>query len=141
MVVGDLGECWQWRGAHNAGRPITSVGSRTDGTRRTALVSRLLMGEPSGSFVCHTCDNPGCVNPGHLYIGSAKTNAEDRVARKRDGATRGTSHWKARLTDTAVDRMRALYRQGTTYAELAKRFGVSEVTVWRVVRRHSWRQV
>jgi hypothetical protein len=88
---------------------------------------------PAGLDVLHHCDNPPCVNPGHLFLGTAVDNARDMVAkgRHRHGRT-------ARLTVAAVCEIRAL---GTTESAgvLARRFGVSTCSIYRVRRGRTWR--
>lgn len=79
---------------------------------------------------CHRCDNPACVNPGHLFVGTQSDNVSDMRAKGRHVAPRGERHCMARLTDKQVMDIRAnalLCR--VTNKELAARFGIGESTV------------
>jgi hypothetical protein len=100
---------------------------------------------PPGQFVCHTCDNPPCVNPAHLFLGSAADNSADMVAKGRQApaektARRGESHGRALLTAAEVAEIRSRYAAGgTTYRQLASEYGVGPPHVWAIVNRRVWR--
>lgn len=77
--------------------------------------------------VCHTCDNPPCVNPAHLFLGTIRDNSEDMVAKGR--STAGVRHANVKLTDDDVALIRAALAGGMTGKALAARFGVSAGTI------------
>ncbi len=113
--------CWRWVGLRNhCGYGIYN------GTlaHRVALV---LSGAevPADKWALHKCDNPPCVNPEHLYIG-----------------TRGERGGHAKVTEAAVREMRAEYASGAiTQAALARRHGLSEGAVANIIRRETWTHV
>lgn len=82
VVPGGADECWPWRGTVNTyGYGVISF--TENGVRRQRIATRvayeLHRGEiPDGMLICHTCDNPICVNPNHLYAGTYQDNADDR---------------------------------------------------------------
>lgn len=82
-------DCWEWTGFRDRkGYPRVRVGSLIDGTRRKANACRvsleLFVGPiAEGLWACHHCDNPGCVNPKHLYVGTAADNGRDIRVRRR----------------------------------------------------------
>lgn len=84
--------CWLWSGNVNSnGYGVIGVGSRTDGSRGNELTHRLSYklntGEiPVRKMVCHRCDNPSCVNPDHLFLGTQSDNMKDC---KSKGRSRG----------------------------------------------------
>jgi hypothetical protein len=124
--------CWEWQGCVTPG-PSGGYGQIRYGGR-ILRVHRAMLGEPSG-MVCHHCDNPPCVNPDHLYVGDAKTNAEDRDLRGRRTAPKGAENGRAKLTGAQVALIR---RSPETNVALAQRFGVSDVAVSYARRGKTW---
>lgn len=84
LLVAELGRCWPWTGCVHPkgyGRFVNEK-AKADWAHRCAW--RLWRGEiPKGLLVLHKCDNPGCINPDHLYLGTDADNARDRDARGR----------------------------------------------------------
>lgn len=78
---------------------------------------------PDGMFVCHKCDNRRCVNPEHLFLGTAKDNSVDMSRKGR--STRGERAYQAKLTE---DQVRYMRRSDERLTDLAKRFGVARST-------------
>jgi len=79
-------ECWPWMGRarrHHDGRGVCEWSGRTHSAPRVAWAIHAKIMPPSHLYVCHTCDNPGCCNPAHLYLGTASDNARDAVVRGR----------------------------------------------------------
>lgn len=85
-------DCWLWiAGKYPDGYGVFWNGTTYDGAHRISW--ELHYGEiPKGMLVCHTCDNPPCVNPEHLWIGTKKDNNNDRTKKGRDGI--GYGHTK-----------------------------------------------
>lgn len=77
---------------------------------------------PDHKYVLHSCDNPGCVNPEHLFIGNAQINAKDRVAK---GRYVGENSSTAKFSDATVVEVITMYNQGATYPEIMNKTGVS----------------
>jgi hypothetical protein len=96
---------------------------------------------PEALWVLHTCDNPGCVNPGHLWLGTAANNTADMHAKGRNGDTAiyGEAHFNHKLTWAKVKDARARYSQGgVTQRELAKCFGVSHTAMRFCLLNRTW---
>jgi len=89
--------------------------------------------------VCHTCDNPPCVNPSHLFPGNPKLNAEDRDMKGR-GAI-GERHARARLTAKMVSEIRNQHLMGRTGISLAREYGVTNTHITYIVKRKLWRSI
>lgn len=96
----------------------------------------------TGLSVCHHCDNPSCVNPSHLFLGTQADNVSDMVSKgryKRErNFSRGSRHGMAKLTE---DTVRAIRSETGDQREAARRFGVSQGTIHLVRARKIWRHV
>lgn len=155
----ELSQCWVWTACCNPdGYGRFGVGSRSDGT---ALAHRhiytvLVAPIPAGHHVLHHCDNPPCVRPGHLFLGTQAENNADMTAKGRNRTARGERNGKythpertargervgsAKLTETKVLEMRRLARAGMTKQAIASQFEVSDGLVGQIVRRKIWRHV
>jgi hypothetical protein len=121
--------CWNWIGAKQTGGYGHFYLGTVNGKKVKRLAHRysyeLHNGPiPAGMDVLHKCDNPGCVNPEHLFLGTQATNDADRDAKGRQA--RGSEHGMAKLTEAQVREMRAAYAAGgVTYKELGQKYGVS----------------
>jgi hypothetical protein len=138
-----MGACLEHRGArHRAGYGKLYYGGKMQLAHRVvyALVNSLPMAAISGLVVRHDCDNPACINPEHLSLGTQADNIADAIARgrARHRTPEGVEHHAAKLTDEVV---RAI-RQSTESARvLGERFGVSKATVKDVRKRRTWRHI
>lgn len=130
--------CWEWTGTiGHYGYGEFSVGGKPRRVHRWAY--ELLVGPiPAGLFICHKCDNRRCVNPDHLFIGTAADNNADMRSKGRDGKCHGEAHPHTRLTQAEVDEMRQLRAEGATTTDLARQFGVHNSTVSRICRFEQW---
>ena len=100
------------------------------------LVMILLYGAETinGKHVLHHCDNPGCVNPEHLYIGDFFQNMQDKVTRGRN--PRGLDNPNAKLSDEQVAEIRTMYDTGNyTQKELGEMFNVGQTTISEITTR------
>lgn len=86
---------------------------------------------PTDKWVCHKCDTPKCVNPEHLFLGSASENRRDAVTKKR--AAIGERNPLARFTDRQIEEMRKLHNEGITYERLSNIFNCSYLHVFNVI--------
>ena len=145
-------DCWLWTGrTDEKGYGRISVGKRKNvGAHRIAW--ELAVGAiPDRFCVLHRCDNPPCVNPRHLFLGTNTDNVHDRHAKGRSknifpqGDThpahirRGQQHWCARLSDSDIQQIRQRREAGETVTRLAADYGVHHATISRIARG-IWRQ-
>ena len=92
---------------------------------------------PVGMFVCHRCDNPPCINPAHLWLGTGADNVADKMlkGRHRSGDMRGSRHPAAKITE---DVARSIFGDACDAVTAAVRYGASVDTVHRIRRRVAW---
>ena len=120
--------CWLWRGTKNGyGYGIFLMpGERPVRAHRYSY--EFFKGPiPEGFVVMHTCDNPPCVNPDHLQIGTKAENNADTAAKRRHNY--GTDHWNGRLSSEDIAAIRA---SDERTAVLAARYGVVYSHIWRI---------
>jgi hypothetical protein len=148
--------CWLWTGyADKDGYGIYCTGSRQAKTRKYIKAHRLsyelfCAPVPEGKIVCHKCDNPSCVNPEHLFVGTWQDNVSDMVAkgRYRSGGKPhpGEENGRAKLSTEDVHFIRKAHcfgvrgQPGST-KNLAERFGVTKTVIQRIVRKESWSHI
>jgi len=143
---GGADECWPWTGFKNAkgyGMLADHRKNRPKPAHRQSY--ELHKGPiPVGLIVRHTCDNPSCVNPRHLLVGTHAENARDCVERRRHPWQHtkyrwpGESHPGAKLTADQVLSIREEYAQGATQKRLGQKYGVHHSTISLIVRRKKW---
>lgn len=101
------------------------------------LAAELAFGQiPLGQVVRHKCDNPGCVNPFHLELGTHQDNMDDRNKRGRQAS--GQRHANAKLTDEMVASIRQRLANGEKGRHIAKDYGVTESTVSTIKTGKHW---
>lgn len=123
--------CLEWQGAKNrSGYGVINCGDRTRLAHRVAY--RLYVGPvPDGMQVCHSCDNPSCVNPDHLWAGTNMDNVKDRDQKGRQ--PKGMNHGKVKFPTEVIEAVRAeRATHGTTYQELSDKNGMSYWTAWSI---------
>ena len=98
---------------------------------------------PFGLCVLHRCDNPPCVNPVHLFLGTRADNNADMAAkgRARAGVRRGESNGNAKLSSELVMGARSRWKGGEPQSSIARSLGVSRQTIWKLVHGVAWRHV
>jgi len=104
---------------------------------------------PEGGVICHHCDNPPCVNPAHLFMGTQKDNIADRQGKGRSrGGTdgngldyRGTANPNVKLSEEDVRAIEMAVRAGKRQEDVAAWFGVSHATVSNIFRHRSWKHL
>lgn len=130
--------CWLWTGSRGNTYGHGSISVRkADGKYYPAYAHRvaweLVNGPiPAGQSVLHSCDIPLCVNPAHLFLGTAADNMRDAAAKNRLSVPK-PNHPRRKLTDSQVIEIRRLREDGWLLMALAERFGVTKVAISQIV--------
>lgn len=139
-MVDKKGDCWLWMGGCNEdGYGTLTWNGKKSGAHRVALY--LSKGEiPDNLNALHTCDNPPCCKPDHLFSGTQKENIQDAINKGRfhfvdKDTIRGQGNGKAKLTDSQVVEIRNRFSAGdVTQDMLANEYGVARSTISNLVR-------
>jgi hypothetical protein len=135
-------DCWSWTGAKNRmGYGCVYFDGSVGYAHR--LSYQVNIGAiPEGMHVCHKCDNPGCVNPGHLFIGTAKDNQRDASRKGRKvGNPAGRPVGGSKLTFEQAIQIRAELEAGFSKKLIAKRYKVSTGTILNIQRGITFKEV
>lgn len=131
-------DCWIWTGGVNEngyGRIISN--NKRLYVHRVAWTT--VHGPiPKGMKICHTCDNPPCCNPNHLFAGTDLDNARDREQKKR--GQNGQRNGNAKLTWDDIGKIRELSADGIPQPEIARKFHTKQSNVSQIVNNRTWRK-
>lgn len=133
--------CWEWEASRNThGYGQISAGRQDAAGRNVPLLAPRVSWElhrgaiPDGLLVCHRCDNPPCVNPDHLFLGTKADNNADMAAKCR--TLNGERRPQSKLTDSQVVEIRSRFAAGgITQAALAAEYGVSQSNISLILAR------
>lgn len=132
-------ECWEWTASKRNGYGQIWLGGDVLYAHR--LSWELCHGEiPDGLDVCHHCDSQGCVNPAHLFLGTAADNQADMAAKGR--AAKGEGNGQSKLTEGQVIEIRRRYAAGgVCQRQLGEEYGVHRHSIGKIVRFERWAHV
>ena len=133
--------CWPWAGVYFTGRSLRYGRVCFGGKSSTAhrVVWSVIHGVPYPDMeVCHKCDNPACCNPSHLFIGTAKDNAQDKILKGRGVSFKGSTNPMSKLQESHV---KEILMSDESYSYLAKKYGVSWASIQLIKKRKTWRHV
>lgn len=136
-------DCWNWTAGKDKdmyGKFSIRIFRKVTHIRAHIYSWELFSGiQPvEGICVCHTCDNPSCVNPQHLFLATNAGNTRDKVNKGRQA--KGETNGQSKLTEAQVIKIRELCFT-TTGAQLSKLFGVSHSVISAIIRRKTWRHI
>ncbi len=136
-------ECWEWTaGKSAAGYGRFVVNSKQEYTHRISWDLHNDI-KSKGFEVCHTCDNPGCVNPEHLFLGTHLDNVNDMLKKGRGKLPPrkpGSSNGFSKLTEPQVLEIRRL-ASFMSQTEISRLFGVTNQSIHGIVHRNSWKHI
>jgi excisionase family DNA binding protein len=138
----EIGPCWLYT-EHVTESGYGQFTLQKGGQRLAHVVSYALSRGPvpPRAYVCHHCDNPPCVRPEHLFLGSGADNARDCISKGRARRAQGADTAAARLNDEAVRAIRAVEPYHGRTRDLARTYGVSDRTINAVLLGETWRHV
>ena len=135
-------DCWEWTAyKNNCGYGTLQIDGRS--RLATHVLFYIMKGDwPSKGRTCnHHCDNTGCLNPKHLYLGTQKSNIRDRESRGRGNQSKGEKNGRAKLTEEQVRRIKSLLCIGITRTVLGRQFGVSRKSIYDIENGKNWAHV
>lgn len=125
-----------------------SVEGKTRAHHRVAycIANKLTLKDIEGLVVMHKCDNPSCVNPEHLELGTHKDNTADMYAKQRNASPPppvriGAANGNSRLTEEKVREIKKMIASCAPYKEIAVKFSISPSTVCQIATGKTWKQV
>jgi hypothetical protein len=142
--------CWEWSGTKYHGKygyfkgrvrhPQSNQLLTLSAHRYSYLLHNKEM--PLDLFVCHHCDNPGCVNPNHLYLGSCQRNTQDACTRGLIGHAKGSKHGRAKLNENHVENIyKFFYQDKKSKRQIAVLLNVSYCTIDDILRGYRWKHL
>lgn len=131
-------DCWLWTGATARNYGILTINYKSYYAHRLAWT--LTYGPIRKNLhVLHHCDQPKCVNPKHLFLGSHADNMADMV--KKDRQAKGELHSKTKLTDDNVREIHRLYSEGVKQNIIAQKFNMSVSSIYNIVKGRRWKHI
>lgn len=134
--------CWTWIGCFGSnGYGSFWMSGNPHKTHR--LSYQIHFGSiPLGLCICHRCDNPACVNPSHLFIGTSAENISDMDKKRRRKPAKGEQIHLAKLSESDVLKIRSMHSTGNfSYRKLSGIFGVDYTNIACIIRRKTWKHI
>jgi hypothetical protein len=140
-------DCWNW----TAGKDKNGYGqikiNRKQFRAHRVMYEAVKGSIPKGLVVMHSCDNPSCVNPDHLQIGTNKDNSQDMIKKGRKHLIfggenqRGEKNGRALITEDDVREIRKRHANGERQVDIAIDYGLTQIGVSKITTRRTWKHV
>lgn len=135
--------CFEWQGARCVGYGRLRMGKDIVGAHRVSYET--FRGPiPAGLFVCHHCDNPACINPAHLFLGTNSDNMQDAIRKGRivrKPARPAPARKNPKLTAAQVIAIKEGWRSGRRQRDMAPEYGVTPGNISMICRGATWKHV
>lgn len=140
---GDIKECWEWiAGKTTAGYGSYSIviNGKWDKTYAHRFILEKLQTNIKNLCSLHSCDNPGCVNPNHLFPGTKQDNMDDMYSKGRDrhNPNRGSQHHRSKLNESQVIEIKKRVANGEKQISIARFFNVTKAQIYNIRMGKSW---
>jgi hypothetical protein len=132
--------CWEWTGSLNTGYGQFRLGNGNIILAHRYAYAQETKQNIDNFYVCHSCDNPKCVNPSHLFLGDQQANMDDmwNKGRGKPGTPKGERHGMSKLN---AEQVKAIRASTLPTAEIAREYSISRAVVYDVVKRRTWKHV
>lgn len=135
----DRSDCWNWTAGTRSGYGNLKINQVSLKAHRLSYALHYSV-LPANLLVCHHCDNPLCVNPHHLFLGTDADNAKDKVSKGRQSrkGQKGTRNGNAKINDEQLAEIRARIAAGETNVSIAKDYPIGHAMVSRIRKGRSY---
>lgn len=134
--------CWLWQGTKTKGYGQYVVGGKKYRAHRITMHLWKNFDLNSPLLICHHCDNPSCVNPKHLFVGTVTDNILDSVSKGRWVNNRGENSGMAKFTEEKLIELDELRGNGFTFTAIGMVYGISRQYAWALYhRKYSWKHI
>lgn len=132
---------WQWTGCKTkSGYGRIGIDYKTVRAHRVSY--ELFKGPiPDGMYVLHSCDDPGCVNPDHLHLGTAYENRQEMLSRNRSNFAYGEKHGRAKLSEDQVKEIKKKAKAGQSKPSIAAEYAICKEMVYNIIRGTNWKHL
>lgn len=139
--IDDKTGCWIWKRSKNS-RGYGQINVHGIHWLAHRWSYKRFVGEiRKGLLVCHHCDNPACVNPDHLFIGTEKDNAIDMVSKGRKNSAIGSRLPQTKYNELIIAKARKMWEDGHTQVEISKSLGIAYPSVSSIINKRCWKWI
>lgn len=132
--------CWEWLGKKRGGYGMFSADHKNHLAHRLMYV-KYNGNIPENKNVCHKCDNPSCVNPQHLWLGTHQENMTDMITKKRDKKSYGSANHLATITEKEAREIKIKHKEGMNMREIHRALNISYRVIQHICAGESWKHI